>query len=458
MSSTSAELVGPSSTATQSHKINFHGRLGYACLNMYLRNQKPSVFCSRTCRLETVKEKGMEHVKELGRQNAKDLLALVKFNEEHNIKFMRVSSQMFPFASHEEYGYSLDYCKEELQAVGQYAAKFGHRLTMHPGQYTQLGSPKENVVRKSIRDLSYHAELLDLMGSPPDSIMIIHMGGTFGDKEETFKRFEVNYKELPEPIKKRLVLENDETCYNVQELLPLCQKMSIPLVLDWHHHSINPGTLLDHDLLKLISAINKTWTDRGLKPKQHYSETRRGAQTAMEMRAHSDRVVKLPPCDPDMDLMIEAKDKEQAVFQLYQIYNLNPVDPSVLLPAAEIESTQTKGRKSSKKKKVVQMEQIEINEIESTHYNLRKSSRKKKTVEIEEQAETNKTESMQSNMRKSLRKKKVVEIKEETKGETEINQVKTAQTEGKKSFKRKVEQAIINVEGKKRPKRQLSRK
>ncbi|CAG8574041.1 10583_t:CDS:10, partial [Diversispora eburnea] len=326
---------------------NFKGRLGYACLNVYLRNKKPPIFCSRTCRISTIKEKGLDYVKELGRQNAKDLMALLTFNEKHNIKFMRISSGMFPFASHEIYGYSLDYAAEELKVAGEFAARNGHRLTTHPGQYNQLGSPRQEVIQRTITELIYHADMLNLMNLPLDSIMIIHMGGSYGDKVATLKRFEGNYKKLNKKIKNRLVLENDEISYSVEDLLPLCKKLKIPLVLD----CLNPGTLSHDDLLALIPEINKTWTNKGLKPKQHYSEGRPGAKNVMEKRAHSIRVTKLPPCDPDMDLMIEAKDKgkklEQAVFQLYQQYGLYPVDPEVIIPPT-IKTNNIRGKKKEK--------------------------------------------------------------------------------------------------------------
>ena len=116
------------------------GRLGYACLNTILRNKKPAkdaIFCSRTCRIASMQEHGIEFAKELGLKNARDLLTLVEWNEENNIKFMRVSSEMFPFASHKVWGYSLEYARAELEAVGKKAKEYGHRLTTHPGQFTQ---------------------------------------------------------------------------------------------------------------------------------------------------------------------------------------------------------------------------------------------------------------------------------------------------------------------------------
>ena len=88
---------------------------------------------------------------------------------------MRLSSEMFPFASHENYGYSLDYSADLLAQAGALANKYGHRLTVHPGQYTQLGSNKPAVIESAIRELKYHCQMLDLMGIGPDGVMIIHV-------------------------------------------------------------------------------------------------------------------------------------------------------------------------------------------------------------------------------------------------------------------------------------------
>jgi len=152
-----------------------HFTLHTACLNTILRNIKPTkdaVFCSRTCRIATLVEHGQQHAKDLGRQNAVDLLKLLEWNEANKIKFMRISSEMFPFASHDKWGYGLEYAKAELEKVGEYAKEHGHRLTTHPGQFTQrktpvtsfnnladsifflsVGSPTAKVVTNSIREL-----------------------------------------------------------------------------------------------------------------------------------------------------------------------------------------------------------------------------------------------------------------------------------------------------------------
>ncbi|KAJ4522949.1 hypothetical protein HRR80_001465 [Exophiala dermatitidis] len=343
--------------------LPWKGRLGYACLNTYLRYSNPPVFSSRTCRIASILEhrhplkdpsqpehatknrpdkeqpadiaRGQAYVEALGLANARDIVKMLRWNDRYGIKFMRLSSEMFPFASHDVYGYTLaPFASETLAEAGRVAAELGHRLTTHPGQFTQLGSPRQEVIRASIRDLEYHCELLDLLKLPEqqnrDAVMILHMGGVFGDKDATIARFKENYAKLPQGIKDRLVLENDDVCYSVHDLLPVCEELNIPLVLDFHHHNIvfdsdkiREGT---RDIMDLYDRIKATWTRKGITQKMHYSEPVPSAITARQRRKHNPRVATLPPCAPDMDLMIEAKDKEQAVFELMRTFKLPGFD------------------------------------------------------------------------------------------------------------------------------------
>ena len=339
--------------------LPWKGRLGYACLNTYLRFSNPPVFSSRTCRIASILDNrhplqhpdepphptknrpdknkpadialGRAYVENIGLANARDIIKMVRWNDRYGIKFMRLSSEMFPFASHDEYGYTLaPFASEALAEAGREIAKLGHRVTTHPGQFTQLGSPRKQVIDAAFRDLEYHAEMLSLLKLPPqqdrDAVMILHIGGVFGDKEETLKRFRENYKKLSPEIKKRLVLENDDVSWSTHDVLPLCEELNIPFVLDFHHHNIifdadkiREGT---KDVVDLFPRILQTWRKKSITPKMHYSEPTAAAITGRQRRKHSPRVATLPPCPPNMDLMIEAKDKEQAVFELMRIFKL----------------------------------------------------------------------------------------------------------------------------------------
>lgn len=256
---------------------------------------------------------------------------MIRWNDKYGIKFMRLSSEMFPFASHEEYGYKLaPFASEVLAEAGKVIAQLGHRVTMHPGQFTQLGSPRKSVIENSFRDLDFHDELLTLLKLPEqenkDAVLILHMGGMFGDKGETLDRFRTNYAKLSQSVKNRIVLENDDVIWTVHDLLPVCEEMNIPLCLDFHHHNImfdkdqiREGTL---DIMELFPRIEATWKRKGIRQKMHYSEPTPPAITGRQRRKHSPRVMTLPPCAPTMDLMIEAKDKEQAVFELMRTFKL----------------------------------------------------------------------------------------------------------------------------------------
>ena len=267
----------------------------------------------------------------LGLANARDIIKMIRWNERYGIKFMRLSSEMFPFASHDTYGYKLaPFAADVLKEAGKVIAELGHRVTTHPGQFTQLGSPRKQVIDAARRDLEYHDELLSLLDLPPqqnrDAVMILHMGGVFGSKPDTLNRFREVYISLPQSIKDRLVLENDDVSWTVHDLLPVCKELNIPLVLDFHHHNIlfdasriREGT---EDIMKMYHEIAETWHRKGITQKMHYSEPTPSAVTPRQRRKHSPRVATLPPCANTMDLMIEAKDKEQAVFELMRTFRL----------------------------------------------------------------------------------------------------------------------------------------
>ncbi|KAG6006949.1 hypothetical protein E4U21_006568 [Claviceps maximensis] len=289
----------------------------HATKNRPDKTQQPSV------------ERGLKFVQNLGLENARDIVKMLRWNDKYGIKFMRLSSEMFPFASHQEYGYDLSFAADALSDAGKVASELGHRLTTHPGQFTQIGSPRKEVVTAAFRDLAYHDEMLTRLRLTDqlnrDAVMILHMGGTYGDKEATLDRFRTNYSQLPAGVKNRLVLENDDVSWSVHELLPVCEELDIPLVLDYHHHniifdpSIREGTL---DIIELYDRIKATWSRKNITQKMHYSEPTAPAVTPRDRRKHSARVMTLPPCANDMDLMIEAKDKEQAVFELMRTFKL----------------------------------------------------------------------------------------------------------------------------------------
>ena len=304
-------------------------QLGLCCLNTKLRSQKPTVFCSRTMIIRSIKEKGIDELKKRILENLKDLIKMIEWNEEHGIRVMRLSSHLFPHKSNTKIdSYSFDFAKDLLNQVGDTYRKYNHRLTFHPGQYNVIGTNDPKKLQQTINDLEYHADVLNLIGVDKDGVMVVHGGGTYGDKKATIDRWCENYEKLPEKIKYRLVLENCEKSFSIKDCLEISDRVNIPVVLDTHHYecykhyhpeeieNIKPAS-------EYISHILETWKRRDKKPKFHVSE-----QGAGQVGHHSDFIEVIPEYlleipekyGVHIDIMIEAKLKEQAIFKLYQKY------------------------------------------------------------------------------------------------------------------------------------------
>lgn len=285
--------------------------LGYACINTELRAQ--GVFSSRTCRISTL-IKTPEALYSLIDKNLLDLLTILEWNAKHQVKLFRISSQLFPLMSHKDWGYNLVSYHDTLKTIGNYAKANGIRLSMHVGQWTLLSSVNEQTTLNSIKDLEMHCEILDAMGCDHNSVIVIH-----GGRKNGIQDLRKNFMRLPDNVKKRIALENCEIAYKVEDLLPVCEEFGIPLILDYHHYNLNK----DQPLEELMPRILDTWYKRDLRPKFHMSEGCEHAnpKSMTSMRKHSDIIYNLPDNLPDnIDLMLEAKLKEQSVFYLREKY------------------------------------------------------------------------------------------------------------------------------------------
>ena len=277
--------------------------LGYACVNLTLGRK------IRSLRLATLRAQGLPYLQQLVDENLALLAEVLRWNNDHQIKFFRISSDLIPLGSHNEVDLSaLRFPRaQEIADLAQ-----GARLSMHPGQYTLL-SGSGTVWESSYTDLCYHAFLLDLLHQTNGDI-ILHGGGVYGDRAATTARIIEHIGELPETVRRRLRLENDERCWSVIELLPICEETGIPLVVDNLHHQLNGTMPLDGLPWERILA---TW--KGQRPKLHYSEQnpnkRPGAHseyiTASAFLAYQHQL----PLD-NYDVMLECKAKELALLRL----------------------------------------------------------------------------------------------------------------------------------------------
>src|SRR5210317_360267 len=293
------------------------GNLGYACINMTLG--KKGITTNRSMIKRTFNEKGIPYASELSIQNVRDLIEIIKWNEQNDIKFFRMSSNVFPWSS--EYPLSelphYHRIKNLLSGAGHYAKEHGIRITCHPGPFNVLVSPNERVVQNTITDLSIHGEVFDMMGlsRTPYNKINIHCNGVYGDKISAMDRFCKNFERLPESVQTRLTVENDDkaSMYSVKDLMYIHERIGIPIVFDYHHHKFNTGGLTEEDALKLAAS---TWGD--IKPVVHYSESKSLHENndKIKPQAHSDYISDyINTYGLDVDVMIEAKAKELTLLE-----------------------------------------------------------------------------------------------------------------------------------------------
>lgn len=301
--------------------------LGLCCINTILRNQKPPIYSSRSMILKSFETKGMDHLKALIRQNLEDTLQLIEWNYQHNINVFRLSSDLFPHKSNPKApDYTFDFALDLLTKIGETARKYSQRLTFHPGQYNVLATANPDVLKNTIEDLKYHADVLDLMGMDTNSVIVIHGGGVYGNKPKAKQRFCENFNRLPENIKSRLVLENCEKNFSIIDCLEISDYIGIPVVFDTHHFECY-SDLHIYEAFEpaeyYIPMILDSWGTR--KPKFHVSEQGPGKRGH-----HSDFIEQIPDFlleiprlyNIEIDIMIEAKMKEQAILKLYNKYSV----------------------------------------------------------------------------------------------------------------------------------------
>lgn len=256
-----------------------------------------------------------------------------------DVRMYRMSSDLAPYITHPDlpqFHHQIDDCAQELATIGEIARQDGLRLSFHPGAYTVLNSPDEEIVLKAVADLEAQARMLDAMGLGPEAVINTHVGGLYGDKQAALDRFVDRYQRLPEAVRRRLVLENDERVFHLGDTHAVHQQTGIRLVLDQLHHLCNPAP--DVSLEQALHLALGTWP-ADQRPKIHFS-TPHTAMISTEERQESGQVRRLfreprlsqhaDLVDPfafidllraacnerDFDVMLECKAKDVALLRL----------------------------------------------------------------------------------------------------------------------------------------------
>ncbi|UYZ61554.1 UV DNA damage repair endonuclease UvsE [Hymenobacter weizhouensis] len=279
-------------------------RIGYPCVNESLDCTSTSTF-----RLASYSD---ERVEQAVANNLACLQRILEYNVEHGLLFFRIGSGIVPFGSHpiNTYPWQTRFAAE-FRAIGDYIKAHDMRVSFHPDQFVVLNSPNPDIVQRSIEELVYQGSMLDLMGLDSTAKLQIHLGGLYGDRDAAIERFISVWHTLPEAVQVRLVVENDDRLFSLQDCLRLHAATGTPILFDnFHHECLNNGEPMP-EALRLAAA---TWhpTRDGVMMMDYSSQSpgeRRGKHVA-SIEEDLFRSFLQDLGDLDADIMLEIKDKE----------------------------------------------------------------------------------------------------------------------------------------------------
>ena len=291
-------------------------RLGYVALSKALDDITTSSTITYTNYIN--KNYNTSKLLEITKNNLDSLYEIIKYNVKNNFHFYRLTSKLVPLATHDKVDF--DYITpllDEYKKIGKLINDNNIRVDTHPDQYAVLNSMDSKIVKNTVEILEYHYKIMEALGIK-DKIIIIHVGSSACGKKASITRFINNFNKLPDHIKKCIAVENDDKVYNIKDVLELCHKINVPMVLDYHHFICNNEK---EDINDYLKEIIDTWCEK--LPKMHFSSPK--SKLKKEFRSHSDYINKecfikfiniLKKQDKDIDIMLEAKAKDDAVSRL----------------------------------------------------------------------------------------------------------------------------------------------
>ena len=286
-------------------------RLGYACISKTLDITSSHTITYTNYEKTRNKE---EKLIEITNKNLNNLEEILKYNIKNNIHFYRMSSKIIPLATHPNIKINLlNIFKEKLEHIGNIIKENNLRVDIHLDEYCVLNSTNPNIVSSTINIIKFYKNMLKTMNI--ESYMILHIGSSAFGIEKSITRFINNFKKLDEESKNMIILENDDKVFKIEDVLKICKTLNIPMVLDYHHYKCNKIEPLEQHIKEII----KTW--KGKTPKMHLSSKKNNK----EFRSHHDYIdindfIELTNIlktqNKNIDIMIEAKQKDMALFKL----------------------------------------------------------------------------------------------------------------------------------------------
>ena len=282
-------------------------RIGYPCINR-------TIGCTANHTFALASYSGIR-LRGAVSANLECLKRILKFNLENGILFFRISSDLVPFASHPvcKYDWRVRF-SEEFKEIGNFIKKNGMRVSMHPDQFVLINAMDKKIAERSVLELEYHCDVLDLMGLNRTAKVQIHVGGVYGDKRSAMERFEQRYSRLPKKIKKRLVIENDDRLYTLKDCVRISKKTKVPVLFDvFHHECLSSG----ENWREAFKKASATWKKLDGPLMVDYSEQEKGKRKGAHAETIDAKKFKqfldlAERTGEEMDIMLEIKDKEKS--------------------------------------------------------------------------------------------------------------------------------------------------
>jgi UV DNA damage endonuclease len=285
-----------------------------------------------------------EKIIDVAKQNIMNTHALVKkvASLPKSLRMVRITSDMFSFYTHEDFSEFWksndiqDSLARWMAPIGETARANDVRLSFHPDQFCCIASDSDSIVNKSIEELEYHADMARWMGygkTKLDFKINVHLSG-----RRKSLGLDLIWNKISPELRNCLTLENDEYQTGLDDLIKLGNKIGI--VLDIHHHFIHTGEYIQSNDDRIKRVID-SW--QGVRPTIHYSVSREeylpnhdlnvlpnlnllieSGINKQKLRAHSDYMWSNAVNDwakthwEWSDVMVEAKGKNLASFDLYQ--------------------------------------------------------------------------------------------------------------------------------------------
>jgi UV DNA damage endonuclease len=301
-------------------------------MSVELENASPSKTMTMASFVKLAdREAAIRRLERIAEENLQNTLRLLKHNRYLGVHVYRLTSKLIPLATHEDLRDWDPYpaLAPAFAEVGAFVREHDMRVSFHPDHFTVLSTPRAEVFRKSVIDLNHHVRMLEAMGLDGRATNNIHVGGSYGDKETSGRRFIEQFRTIEPRITRRITLENDDKTFTASETLNIAEEAGVPMVLDIHHDAVNPS---EEEATALWARIQATW-DRfpwnvehansplSLPPKLHMSSPK----SESDPRGHADHIDLEPlikflyaiaDTTPAIDVMIEAKRKDEALLKL----------------------------------------------------------------------------------------------------------------------------------------------